>query len=352
MSNGHDIEKTLSDISREITGYAPLNYVFASELPMEFSAPNEILEGILVAGEGSILYGDSNSGKTFLAVDACCAISRGSRWFNRKTEQGLIIYLAAESPASIYRRLQAYQKYYNVRLENFIVIPNPIDLFSSDSDARRIIQCVRHIEDMTKKEARIIVGDTLARISAGANENAGQDMGRVIQHFDIIRSETKAHFQLIHHSGKNAAAGARGWSGVRAAVDTEIEVTDSPDGRCFEITKQRDLETKGLKVGFRLEPVLLGQAKFGGQASSCIVMSNEVPAQTNKGRKGEISGAILQILRKIRSDNLSPIDKKSLVAMLDANKGGVYWRQSIYKELKKLTDMKEVIDLNGYIVLP
>ena len=36
-------------------------------------------------------------------------------------------------------------------------------------------------------------------------------------------------FLLIHHTGKNIANGMRGWSGVRAAIDTEIEVTISTD---------------------------------------------------------------------------------------------------------------------------
>ena len=73
---------------------------------------------------------------------------------------------------------------------------------------------MRQIEHQRGTKAWLIVGDTLARLSAGANENAGQDMGLVVRRFDRIRTECKAHFCLIHHSGKAAAAGARGWSGI------------------------------------------------------------------------------------------------------------------------------------------
>jgi len=106
--------------------------------------------------------------------------------------------------------------------------------------------------------------DTLARLSAGANKNAGQDMGLVVRRFDRIRAECNAHFLLVHHSGKAAAAGARGWSGVRAAMDTEIEVTDTPAGRCAEITKQRDLPTKGARIGFILKLVMLDSPSGAG----------------------------------------------------------------------------------------
>ena len=61
---------------------------------------------------------------------------------------------------------------------------------------------MRQIEHQRGTKARLIVGDTLARVSAGANENAGQDMGLVVRRFDRIRTECKAHFCLIHHSGK------------------------------------------------------------------------------------------------------------------------------------------------------
>ena len=56
--------------------------------------------------------------------------------------------------------------------------------------------------------------DTLARLSAGANENAGQDMGLVVRRIDRIRTECGAHFLLIHHSGKNAAAGVEDTAGA------------------------------------------------------------------------------------------------------------------------------------------
>lgn len=223
----------------------PLQITFADELPSTFTPPDELVQGVVAAGGGSIVYGDSNSGKTFFCIDMAAAVARGSEWMGRHTEQGLVVYLAAESPSSVASRLQAYQTHHGVRVPNFAIVQNAVNLFKDDADTKAIIKAVRMIEEQRKQKVRLIVGDTLARLSAGANENAGQDMGLVIERFDRIRNECNAHFMLIHHSGKNVAAGARGWSGVRAAVDTEIEVTDQASGRCAEITKDRDLGVKG-----------------------------------------------------------------------------------------------------------
>ena len=253
----------------------PLSVVFADDLPEAFTPPDELVEGVLTVGGGSVLYGDSNSGKTFFVIDMAAAVSRGVQWMGRNTEPGLVVYLAAESPASVRGRLQAYQKHHGVRVPNFAIVQSPIDLFDGEADTDAVIDLVRQIENERGQKARLIVGDTLARLSAGANENAGQDMGLVVRRFDRIRNECEAHFMLIHHSGKAAANGARGWSGIRAAVDTEIEVTDNLQGRCAEITKQRDLGTKGVRLGFTLEVLTLGTTKWGALATSCVVVPAE-----------------------------------------------------------------------------
>ena len=65
-----------------------------------------------------MLYDDSNSGKTFFVIDMACAVARGVEWMGHKTEPGLVVYLAAESPASVRSRLQAHQRYQGVKLPN------------------------------------------------------------------------------------------------------------------------------------------------------------------------------------------------------------------------------------------
>jgi hypothetical protein len=322
-------------------GLEPLSFIFASELGDTYEPPEEIVEGVLTAGDGSVLYGDSNSGKTFLVIDMACAIARGIDWMDRKTEKGLVIYLAAESPSSVKRRVQGYQKHHNVKVPNFVIVQSPIDLFDGDGDTNRVINLVKAIEAETQQKCLLIVGDTLARLSAGANENAGQDMSIVVRHFDQIRTETSAHFLLIHHSGKNAAAGARGWSGVRAAVDTEMEVTDLASGRCCEITKQRDLSTKGERIGFMLESVPLGYTKWNKPSAVAVVVPADAPKANKGNRLSEIAGAIEEYLSSLGKS----IKKVEVVKHFD----GKYDKSSVYRELKKLTDLGKVYQLKGMV---
>lgn len=340
--DGGDVLAALLESAQEPAPPAlPLSVAFADELPAVFTPPDELVEGVLTAGDGSVLYGDSNSGKTFFVIDMAAAVARGVQWMGRNTEPGLVIYLAAESPASVRGRLQAYQKHHGVKVPNFAIVQSPIDLFDGDADTEAVISVVRQLERQRGQKVRLIVGDTLARLSAGANENAGQDMGLVVRRFDRIRSACNAHFLLIHHSGKAAANGARGWSGIRAAVDTEIEVTDSPNGRCAEITKQRDLSTKGERIGFRLDTVTLGTTKWGAAATSCVVVPADAPEKPQGKRVSEVGGAVLEYLRT------QPAGKKKREVVEHFQP--LYDKSAVYRELKKLVTAGQVLECIGIV---
>lgn len=320
-----------------------LDVIFADALGDTYDPPDEIVEGILTAGGASVWYGDSNSGKTFLIIGMGCAASLGALWMGLRTEPGLVIYLAAESPASACSRLQTYQSHHGVRVPNFAIVRSPIDLFDSDADTDLLILTIRQIETERGQRVRLIIGDTLARLSAGANENSGQDMGLIVRRIDRIRAETGAHFALIHHSGKIAANGARGWSGLRAAIDTEVEVTDSPTGRCAEITKQRDLPTKGKRIGFRLDVVELGLTKWGTPATSCVVQPADAPAKTTGKRISEIGGAVVEFLR----NRGTGCRKKVLVEHFD----GRYTSSAVYREVKHLVEAGQLLEVAGVVGL-
>ena len=319
----------------------PLSVAFADELPETFTPPDELVEGVLTAGDGSVWYGGSNTGKTFVLVDLAASVARGVPWMGKRTEPGMVVYLAAESPASVRSRLQAYQKHHGVRVPNFAIVQSPIDLFDGEADTDKVIAVVRQLEQQRGMKARLIIGDTLARLSAGANENAGQDMGLVVRRFDRIRSECKTHFALIHHSGKTAAAGARGWSGVRAAVDTEIELSDSPSGKYIEITKQRDLSTKGERIGFKLEPVTLGLSKWGEPATSCVVAAADAPVKQVAKRMGECDGAVLEFLVAHKVG----IKKVNVVTHFE----GRYASGPVYRSMKNLVTAGAIHDAAGMV---
>jgi len=262
-----------------------LKVVFGDQLGSDYEAPDELVEGLMTIGSSVVVYGDSNSGKTFWALSVATAIATGTDCYGRKTDSGLVVYLASEAPASIRSRMQAIKKYHGCNLENLAMVPVPMNFYNGDQDAHDVIELVRAIEQIKGKPVRLIIGDTLARMSAGANENSGEDMGPVMARFDQVATATGAALMIIHHNGKDAAKGARGWSGIRAHIDTEIEVIEKEGIRMVNVTKQRELPSKGDAIYFKLEVIEMGISKFGGAATTCVAIPDEESNATKPHKK-------------------------------------------------------------------
>lgn len=262
-----------------------LKAVFGDELGAEYEAPDELIEGLLVMGSLTVTYGDSNSGKTFWALAMAAHIAMGREFCGRKVDPGLVVYLASEAPGSIRSRMQAMKKFYGHDLADLVMVPLPMNFYEGEEDANDVIELVQAISELKNKPVRLIVGDTLARLSAGANENSGEDMGPVMARFDRVAQSTKAAIHIIHHNGKDQAKGARGWSGIRAHIDTEIEVAEKDGIRSASVTKQRELPGKGETIYFRLEVVEMGVTKFGQVATTCVAVHDEEAAETKPHKK-------------------------------------------------------------------
>lgn len=280
VQSGHDLASLLVQ-STGADAVEKLQLVFGDQLGNDYEAPDELVEGLFTIGSSVVVYGDSNSGKTFFALSIATAIAEGMECYGRKTDPGLVVYLASEAPASIRSRMQAIKKHYNRKLENLAIVPVPMNFYSGSQDANDVIEVVRTIEEQKGKPVRLIIGDTLARMSAGANENSGEDMAPVMARFDQVAIATKAAMMIIHHNGKDAAKGARGWSGIRAHIDTEIEVAEKDGIRSATVTKQRELPSKGEAIYFKLEVIEMGKTKFGGMATTCVAV------QDNDAQKAE-----------------------------------------------------------------
>ena len=281
---GHD----LAGLLIQQTGTAvidKLKVVFGDQLGSDYEAPDELVEGLMTIGSSVVVYGDSNSGKTFWALSVATAIATGTECYGRKTDPGLVVYLASEAPASIRSRMQAIKKFHGCNLENLAMVPVPMNFYSGDQDAHDVIELVRAVEQIKGRPVRLIIGDTLARMSAGANENSGEDMGPVMARFDQVATATGAALMIIHHNGKDAAKGARGWSGIRAHIDTEIEVTEKDGTRSVTVTKQRELPSKGDTIYFKLEIIEMGTTKFGGAATTCVAVPDDGAATTKPHKK-------------------------------------------------------------------
>ena len=250
----------------------------------------DFVQGVLLENSAAVIYGDSNAGKTFWTTDLALHVAAGRPWNGRRVEQGGVIYCILEGGNGFKNRVACWREQHGMAGQNvpFAAIPASINMLDPDADTPRLIATIQAAAAMIHMPVKLIVIDTLARAMAGGNENSSEDMGRLVLNMDAIREATGACVLFIHHSGKDQARGARGHSSLRAAIDTEIEVT-APEGaeiRSATVEKQRETK-KGDVFGFRLKVVDIGQNRHGEMVTSCVVeATDETPEAGKNGKNG------------------------------------------------------------------
>lgn len=248
--------------------------------------PEWLIADYLAQDSLALLYGPSGTSKTFLALDWAMHVSTGLWWHGHEVKQGRVLYVIAEGARGIGRRIDAWEEHHEERMstaglwDGTEVIdwrPEALNLFDPLAVAPLILAA------MYRRPA-LIVFDTLARCTLGAEENSAKDMGQVVAALDQIRTQTKACVLLVHHTGKDAANGARGSSALKAAMDTELEITAVDHRLVVKVTKQKDDE--------EARPLKLNRVNVG---DSCVLVSAGNPAVTE-----EVGASAMETLASLR----------------------------------------------------
>jgi len=249
-----------------------LDTVFTPSQARPILTANYLIKGWLGCGQMSVMYGPSNVGKSFAALDMAWHVASGEMWHGFRVSGGPVLYLATEGGSSFHNRIFALAQKYERTDVPLYIRPSPVDLLRPNADLAEIIALVEEIKKALGQDCVQIVVDTVSRAMAGGNENGPEDMTAFISNVDAMRAATGAHCMLVHHSGKDVAAGARGHSSLRAATDTEIEMELSKeDGLRFaRATKQRDMET-GAEFAFKLDVITLGVDQDGDDVTTCVI---------------------------------------------------------------------------------
>lgn len=248
-------------------------------------------DGYLTQNDKSIIGGESQAGKSFLAINLGLHIALGTPFLGETVAQGLVCYQAGESARGARRRLRAFRDQYDIepgRHVPFVLLSKRIDLFSRDSgDVQGLIDEVKawqsyYIDD----PLRWVCIDTLARASVGAEENSAKDMGIVLDNIDKIEQALGCAVSAVHHM--NATGGKlRGSTAVFANVEQVLAISRDPETkiRTLRVTKMKD-EADGGEVKFELKVRDLGVDSKGKKVTSCVV----VPSGQAQDMPGDQTG--------------------------------------------------------------
>lgn len=233
-----------------------LSWCSAEDFCAEESRLEWFVNGVLPEAELCAIFGASGAGKTFFALHLLATIAQGGTFFGIGAEQAPVAVIALEGVHGFRDRLRAYSGRYGA-VPGLHVAHGSLNLREPGSESAIVL----HLRAIGPRG--VLAVDTLAQASAGADENSGKDMGAIVARLKTIHARTGWTILLIAHSGKNEKSGLRGWSGIKAALDCEIEVVKTANYRAATVTKLKDGAGEGAEFRFALDSLPLADRTAG-----------------------------------------------------------------------------------------
>ncbi len=240
-----------------------------------------LVKGVLPLWGLVMLYGPSGSYKSFFSLWLASQVAKGQDVLGGRSMGSGVAYVAAEGAGGMRARVQALRRReggWGGRIGLISIAPN----LCSDNDVEQLRVALAGMKDAMAAAGnvlRLVIIDTMAASTPGAEENSSQSMGAVLARLQTLAAALKVCVLIVHHVGKNAELGPRGWSGMIANADGAIELQrKNDDGTVVgTLVKVKDGEA-GRKFAFGLKQVELGVDPDGDPVTSCIVDWRDLPA--------------------------------------------------------------------------
>jgi len=308
----NEVEGWTGAVMRRVHGRS-IALISARDL-IKRSDPEYLIDGVLEMGSFAMLYAESGVGKTFVVLSWCFCIAGGLPWLGRELKGGPTVYIAAEGPGGLAKRLRALTEHHGLD-------EPPADLYVIDQsvnllDPGSMAEAIAAAEDVGVRP-KLVVFDTYARSMAGGDENSAKDVGLVIAAVDNFRFRLDTAALVVHHPTKTGV-GDRGSGALTGAVDAKIRVNKGGGhgDLTLHIEKQKNFEA-GNPIGLTLAPV--GESLVPVERA---VAASGFPVATGRGDKAaEIGQAILRALQAATEEGRTPIAQSQLTKAVTGNAG-------------------------------
>jgi len=186
-------------------------------------APSWLVKGILEKGQVGILYGDSQSLKSYLMLDLAAAVSTGQEWHgHRIVNPGPVWFLAGEGNMILWRRLEALRQqrgYWHADLEKLWLSSRGLNLM--DPSHLEFLRSM--VTQWGLDRPGMIVIDTMST-NAILDENSAKDVSLLIKILHDLAQEWGVTIVLVHHASKSNNRSARGSSALLANTDFRVRM--------------------------------------------------------------------------------------------------------------------------------
>ena len=249
---------------------AKLNAVPASAVPADHTftwlddfckqppATSWLVREYLELDSLAAIFGDSEAGKSFLAIDLACHVAHGLPWCGHTTKQGIVLYIAGEGQNGLKRRFKAWHEKHGLPVKKNIAVRTIPAALCEPSKVNELVAFIKKLlASIGDDQPVFIVIDTLNRNFGNGNENDTKDMTSFVSGMDCIRTATGACLMVVHHCGHGDKSRMRAAISLHNAVDSEYLVAREGDRQDISSLKTTMTNTK-TKEGLTPKPLSWG----------------------------------------------------------------------------------------------
>jgi hypothetical protein len=187
---------------------------------LKLEPPEWLVRGLLPMNSVGVLYGASQSFKSFFAfhLAACCSVEMPA-FKDKPSKRAEAFYIASEGAHGFRLRAEAWMIRHDVRPNSLRILPASVYLDrpnEAESLASEIISIAKG------GLPKLIVIDTLSANFTG-KENTDEVAGFFRRCLELAQ-RTKATVLVLHHTGKDGQKEERGHYSIRANVDFSIKI--------------------------------------------------------------------------------------------------------------------------------
>ena len=250
-----------------------------------------LIDEVLPMEASGGLYGDDQTGKSFVLNDMAIHVALGRPWRGREVKQGPVLLIVGEGHRGIERRVAAWARYHlgEDKLPDGTPLYRSVNPAGLDcQEAAEFLQS--RAEEIAQKEGVppvMAVIDTVSSNMGAAKESSPDEMNTYL---NLANQALRVPYGLclihIHHTGWRGDR-PRGGSTFQRNADFQFRLTKAtPSAKLTETTvemlceKQKDEDSRWT-MWFRFHIQELNATKRNGEPmTSLVVVPDEEPANT------------------------------------------------------------------------
>lgn len=322
-------------------------FTFYNGLLKKVTSVKWLVTNFLEQDSFGVIFGDSGTYKSFLALDICMSVATGRTWHGNAVKQGPVVYICGEGHSGVGRRLMAWRehnKFPRGKEAPLMVSHGSIDLL----DPEQVVATKSVIDEMLDIPPVLIVVDTLSRNFGAGNENSTEDMTRFVNNCNgLLRAPYNACLIAVHHVGQKDKTRARGSIVLRASSDFEYATQRIDDSILMINSKMKD-GPDPYPIMFDTIEVDLPVIGENGQSLNSLALdlsNEEIPTKPKRQRKlGPNQKIALRLLDTlIENDSDSRAHMENWSAAIKAEGVDIHRWTQLWKGLRK----KRIIHVPG-----